>query len=404
MNNISEKMYRINSKIHISNSNNGILKLSHLENDWEMSISEAILDIINLFNIPSTIPTALVRIEDKFNIDGSPTIIINKLIEESILVTSVLSSLEKENVEIGGMFQSPYLTFSQSLKSGADIMFFGVPYDVSVTNKPGCRFGADYIRKCSTALLSYREVDGIPTGVWDPRINRRVLDGIRMVDCGNVFSGVFTRNDEHYCNIKNIMKLTAESQIFPVMIGGDHSITLPAVLGMIEHYPKIGVIQFDAHNDYSGRPEGEYKEYACHSNFMNWLVHNDSVSDVLQIGIRQLEQKNAISNKITTLTLPYNKADFISSIEKLDKTVPYYLTFDVDCFDTSLIRSTGTPLPGGYNYEEVLEMIELICNEIELIGLDVVELIPSVDDVEGILFSDIIYRLISAKNFKKNKF
>lgn len=74
--------------------------------------------------------------------------------------------------------------------------------------------------------------------------------------------------------------------------------------------------------------------------------------------------------------------------------IPYYLTLDVDVMDPSIISATGTPLPNGFTHEELVKVFQVITNHAHIIGLDIVEFAPSNEEVEGLLISDLIFRLI----------
>ena len=155
----------------------------------------------------------------------------------------------------------------------------------------------------------------------------------------------------------------------------------------------MGIIHFDAHNDYGKDLVDDWKEKCHHGNFMNWIASNDKVKIIAQIGIRQLRDKRLENDKFKIWPGRKILADLNNLENTLSKDIPYYITFDVDCLDPSIMNSTGTVLPGGFLYNEVIEVLQKVCNTFNIIGLDICEFIPK-DESDAIMISDIILRII----------
>lgn len=102
--------------------------------------------------------------------------------------------------------------------------------------------------------------------------------------------------------MKEIVAKLSFKNIIPITIGGDHSITLPCIEGIIKSKGKIGIIHFDAHNDFSPDKLNECRENVHHSNFLDILLPSDNVEHILQIGIRQLLQKKKEHKKVVQWT------------------------------------------------------------------------------------------------------
>ena len=161
----------------------------------------------------------------------------------------------------------------------------------------------------------------------------------------------------------------------PVILGGEHTVTLGALAAVAGGGQKIGVVQFDAHADLRDSYEGNPLSHAC----VMRRVHEMGLPFV-QIGIRSLSQEEdrfRRMHKIQSL----DAADICTAgvpAEVLPWDFPehVYITFDVDCFDASIMPATGTPEPGGLNWYQVMELLRKVTAKRTVCGLDVVELAP----------------------------
>lgn len=158
----------------------------------------------------------------------------------------------------------------------------------------------------------------------------------------------------------------------PIMLGGEHSITLAAVWALKKKYPDLSVLHFDAHTDLLDSYEGSRYSHACTMRRVR-----DLKVPVVSIGIRNTNthiedyiKRHKIKNIFHAPHLPSIK----QVMKGLRKHV--YLTFDLDCLDPSIMPSVGTPEPGGLGWYEVVDIIERIAQKTHIIGADVVELMP----------------------------
>jgi agmatinase len=179
---------------------------------------------------------------------------------------------------------------------------------------------------------------------------------------------------------------------FPVVIGGNHSVSIGAVRACAGHFGRITVVQLDAHTDLRPEYEGSPLNHACA------MARASEVADLLQVGIRSMCSDE----------LPYLKQDRIYYAHDIsgradwhDEAVskiqgPVYITIDLDVFDPSVLPSTGTPEPGGLTYYEVYRFLANVIRKHQVIGLDVVELCPNPSEKSSdFLASKLIYQLIS---------
>ncbi len=157
----------------------------------------------------------------------------------------------------------------------------------------------------------------------------------------------------------------------PLMLGGEHSITLGAVRALRKKYPDLSVLQLDAHADLIDEYVETKYSHAC----VMRRVRELGVKAV-QVGIRNLnaEIKDYFKNKKTADIYFAPKIPVAAILKGLSKHV--YLTVDLDVFDPSIMPSVGTPEPGGLGWYEVLDLIKKVAKSKNIIGADVVELAP----------------------------
>lgn len=160
---------------------------------------------------------------------------------------------------------------------------------------------------------------------------------------------------------------------FVVAIGGDHSVSTGFVKALHEKYSRISVIQLDAHADLRDVYDNSPFSHACVMSRIREIT-----GDTLQIGIRSMsleEARKIESENIVIGTMSDfrdGKFDVDTAIDNLPD--PVFLTLDVDVFDWSVVRSTGTPEPGGLLWDEAMALLQAIFSKKNIVGFDVVEL------------------------------
>ncbi|HEX3074215.1 MAG TPA: agmatinase [Ignavibacteriales bacterium] len=175
---------------------------------------------------------------------------------------------------------------------------------------------------------------------------------------------------------KNVSQVLNDGK-FPIVLGGEHSISAPIAKAFSEKYQNLSVLQFDAHsdlrNEYSGTPHS-------HASVMARVAEFNK--NIVQIGIRAQcidEAKFIKENNINTFYMRSIRSgkygDWMrEALNKLNENV--YITFDVDGFDPSFMANTGTPEPGGLFWDETIEFLKMVGKERNVVGFDVVELAP----------------------------
>ena len=262
----------------------------------------------------------------------------------------------------------------------ADVAFIGMPFDQGTFGRPGARFGPDAVRDAPRAY-AYSDPFGDQSdagGYFDIDFGGDLLKGVTMADCGNVTtlpSDVQTNFDK----LTRAVETVVSRGSFPVVVGGDHSITYPVVRGLSSFAP-LNIVHFDAHLDYSHDYQGVLHTHGSPIRRCRELSH---VNHISSIGIRTARRRPYADAQdhgsliITTDRFhalgPVGVVDLIPSGENL------YITFDIDVMDPSQAPATGTPEIGGLFYQEVRECLTALVNKSNLIGFDLVEVAPPYD-------------------------
>ena len=181
---------------------------------------------------------------------------------------------------------------------------------------------------------------------------------------------------------------------FPVILGGEHSVSIGAFRAFAKHYENYSVLQLDAHSDMRDSYEGSDHNHAC------VMARAKEMATVAQVGIRSscIEEKHNIApDRIFYAHEIKESSNWMYDVsEKLNDNV--YITIDLDVFDPAYMPSTGTPEPDGMNYREVINFLKLINERHNIIGLDVVELCPNdINKAPDFLASKLIYQILSMK-------
>lgn len=179
---------------------------------------------------------------------------------------------------------------------------------------------------------------------------------------------------------------------FPVVVGGNHTVSIGAAYAAASWFPSLTVLQLDAHADLRDSYEGSPFNHACVMARIREKAHT------VQVGIRSIsaeELHNADWNSIFPAhELWYNKNLYNQALDLLKENV--YITIDLDVFDPSLIPSTGTPEPGGPHYYDIMHFIRDVAKSKNIVGFDVVELCPSpYNKASDFVAAKIIYQILS---------
>ena len=258
----------------------------------------------------------------------------------------------------------------------ADVAVVGVPFDTGTSFRPGARFGPAAIRDASTILKPYC-----------PLTDVNIVENISILDYGDIDTvpGYF---EDSNARIEKGMADLCRAEVIPLIMGGDHSITLPLLRGLTKvHEGPVALLHFDAHSDtisgYFGR---DYN----HGTPFYWAIEEGLIhpENSIQVGIRgPLYSKDALDyprNKgLEIITGPQlhdmGTQEAIKVIRKRISGHPVYVSFDIDFLDAAYAPGTGTPEIGGFTTHQALQMMVGSCRDMKLVGMDLVEVMPTQD-------------------------
>jgi agmatinase len=243
----------------------------------------------------------------------------------------------------------------------ARIVIFGAPFDSTTSYRPGTRFASRTMRAESYGLETYSPYQDLDLE------DAAVFDGGDLELC---FGDTNLALDDITAFTKEIL----DSSKLPLMIGGEHLVTLGAVRAVAEKYPDLHIIHFDAHADLRDDYLGAKLSHAT-------VLHRvwDIVGDgrIFQFGIRSGERAEFSWGKDHVSTHKFDFEGLGQVIEQL-KGKPVYFTLDLDILDPSVFPGTGTPEAGGVSFIQLLEAI-LKVGELDIVGCDINELSPLLD-------------------------
>ena len=259
-----------------------------------------------------------------------------------------------------------------------DVGFLGIPYDVGNSWRPGTRFGPREIRNYSTRYSGWGGSQ--QKGYWDINQNKRFLEDISMSDCGDVDVAYYDIERNRKVITQTVKKIL-KAGTFPVVIGGDHSITYPCICAF-EDFKSLDIIQIDAHLDWIDEVDGI--RYANGSP-MRRSMELDFTNKMVQLGIRCIRSresdynfaKSQGSQIFTRQDIRQKGVDEI--VEKLPPLGNVYVSIDIDGLDPSIAPGTGSPTVDGLLYYEVINLLKGITKKSNVVGFDIVEVNPMVD-------------------------
>jgi len=262
----------------------------------------------------------------------------------------------------------------------ADVAVMGAPLDMGTQYRSGARFGPRGIREAST-LFSFGHA-----GAYDHEDDVTYLPGdVRIVDIGDA-DIIHTDQAQSLANIEKGVRAILAAGALPVVLGGDHSITIPCIAAF-DDQPPIHVVQIDAHLDFVDMRHGVR---TGHGSPMRRAADQAHVTGMTQLGIRNVSSTArdgyAQARKMGSDILSVRQVRALGVAAVLAR-IPvgkrYYLTIDIDGFDPSIAPGTGTPSHGGFTYYEGLELIAGLARRGTIVGLDLVEVAPPYDPTDS---------------------
>ena len=238
----------------------------------------------------------------------------------------------------------------------SNIVMLGLPFDGTVSYRPGSRFAPEQIRLASWGLEEY-----------SPFFDKDLAD-VNFHDAGDLefpLGNTYKTLEQIEQNVEDIYK--DNKKVFG--IGGEHLVTLPEVKAVSKFYDDLAIVHFDAHTDLREEYLGEEMSHSAVIRHISKIVKPENIK---QIGIRSgMKEEWDFMAKHKTLCKYYSDLDSL-------RTKNIFVTVDLDCLDTSIMPGTGTPEVGGMTFNELVGWFNYL-KEFNIVGADVVELAPDYD-------------------------
>ncbi len=296
----------------------------------------------------------------------------------------------------GGLrfMDAPFLEDMHAL-GGQDVAIVGVPLDCGTTFRSGTRWGPQAIRRISLLGTGY-----------NPSLGVDLVESLNMVDVGDV-SVIPANIEKSFDQIDKAVSFIHERAVFPVVLGGDHSIGYPDIRGLAPHVDgNIGIIHFDRHADISEYDMDERMHGTPWFHATN--IPNAPPTNLVQIGIGGWTQprewySTGRERRTTIMTMEDVDKFGVERVAEYALDIAWknakcvFLSFDIDCLDPAFAPGTGTPEPGGFLPREVFRLLHQVVRE-GLVGMEVVEVSPPYDvaDITALLASRVVMDVLGA--------
>lgn len=284
--------------------------------------------------------------------------------------------------EISGIFLGSEI--EQGDKNESKFHIIPVPFEKSVSYGGGTAKGPQAIIEASDQLETYDQIHGEPCILG--------IHTHQAVDCRGEAADVIQR-------IRVATSSVIKAGHIPFVLGGEHTVSYGAVMGVVDALggEPIGIVQFDAHADLRDSYENSIWS---HASVMKRLV--DEGLPLFQIGIRAMSMEERTVRDQFPTQIQYLDAKTICRDNPQHRcTLPpnfpkkIYITVDIDSLDSAIMPATGTPVPGGLSFWQLIDLLESIAEEREIVGMDLVEYAPiSGLHVYDYTAADIAYKMI----------
>ena len=263
----------------------------------------------------------------------------------------------------------------------AQVLIIPVPYDATTTYMPGTRQGPGAILRASQQLELFDE----ETGQEVFRVGIATLEEME-VDASNPSAMVD--------KVRSLGEKTLDIGLFPLMLGGEHLLSLGMIQAMAGRVDDLSVLQLDAHADLRKTYQGAEYSNAC---VMRLASRH---AELVPVGIRSMSSQEHRWAQEQALPI-FFAADIHNRSNWQEEVVAQlrpqvYITIDLDVFDPAIMPAVGTPEPGGLYWYEVLELLRLVCRSREVVGADIMELCPQPGNIAPDFFAaKLAYKLLS---------
>lgn len=248
-----------------------------------------------------------------------------------------------------------FLGIPEIAPEDAQVLILPIPFEATVSYGTGTRRGPTAIIKASQQVELY-----------DHELGYELVDKVKIATLPAI-SFENERGEKVQSMIKSVASHFTDK--FLLSLGGEHSITPALVSAYKEKYFDLSILYFDAHTDSRDEWEGDKWSHACAAR----RCQEAGVSNIVWVGVRNtaLSEQQYINKEQVNYGNTY---DLQRILKQLSGHV--YISFDVDCFDLSIMPATGTPEPGGIGWYQAMEIFEAVTREKNVVGADIAECAP----------------------------
>ena len=277
--------------------------------------------------------------------------------------------------------------------AGADAILLGVPYDGGTTYQPGARLAPYHVRRVSALVQGHH-----------PAHRTDVFTRLRVRDGGNVVFPPFDAAAVRAAVQAEVARVVAAGAA-PFLVGGDHSIALPALRAVAAVHGPLAVVHVDAHLDTSTAEV--WGDAWHHGTPLRHAIEEGLIAPgaLVQVGVRGpwgAADDGQLVARFGGTTISADElgergvADVAARARQIVGARPTYLTFDIDGVDPAFAPGTGTPVPGGLSAREALQLVRGL-GGVNLVGMDLVEVCPPLDfsDLTSHLAAHLLYEGIA---------
>lgn len=260
------------------------------------------------------------------------------------------------------------------------LVIFGAPMDYTVSFRPGSRNGPAAIRSASPNLEEYSLT------------SQKDLRDAFFYDAGDLILPL-GNTGRSLALIEEAVAGILSAQKFPLMLGGEHLVTLGALRAFARHYRDLVVVHLDAHADLRPDYLGEADSHAS----VMYRARKELGLEIFQFGIRSATAEEVVFANQYTHFYPYHVLAPLQEVWEKLRHRPVYLTLDIDVVDPAFAPGTGTPEPGGITSGELLAALSLL-TKLRLVGMDLVEVSPAYDPagITAMLAAKVLREVILA--------
>lgn len=271
-------------------------------------------------------------------------------------------------------FKAPHVPTTVLPEGEYDVGFLGVPFDFAVGFRPGARFAPAAVRAASGRYAVP------PGGYYDLESGNRTLQGVRLVDAGDVDVAQL-ETAETLRRVEEAAAAVRAATLLPVFVGGDHSMSYP-LLRAFSDVRRLHIVQLDAHLDYSDARNAT--RFANSSPFRRAVEALPELAHITVIGLRgvradaeAVEAARARGHALVGARAVHE--GLAGVIDRLPRGERVYLSVDVDVLDAAELPGTSSPEPEGLSYSQVRDLVRAVVLRNELVGVDLMELAPDLD-------------------------